>query len=548
MTSSATEVASPDDRARAHGLPYIRPDQAVVLLVRRMFDDFLRALPDGPIRQAVARGYTAWSGAPPVPVLGSKKFLSPYLKGPPGHGKSEVVEQAAREFATLVGLEFTNQIPEGGATKEHFLYVVRELTGETSTLATRGIYERVTLRGSAVTQRVPYADFHAAREAGLALILFDDFSSALEPVKTSLLGLLRRREAEGQDFRSMFLVLTGNLGDSDDTYTTPDGAAIRGRTEMWYLEDTLDAFVARMEQTYSDELGDGLVSAFLEAHPDAFAPDRPRAATDKPWPQPRTWEHVARNMRSLLHLRAATGGGTPLTGPALIDAVRIEASPVGLQHASLFAAFVESALSSAWPLAEALMAAGDGDAPDDVVQQVIAQAGRGTRNNVDGNETAFQQQYVNACATIAATRLLMNDALASNSISRDAAAGVLGAELGRYFCAMARPFLASDGKAAIGRAYQAQGTWTLGRKLRNLPSLCSIGARGDGASIDPVLTHIAADIAARQLNAFANRLNYPPVADPVFVETDILSPILGDQWGSNAIGRWDGRPTTHSPA
>lgn len=454
------------DRAKQVGMPAVDPERMEMLLVKQMLEDFFR-VSTGSVREQIAAAYQTFLGVPMNDFSGAElEFVSSYLRGPPGHGKSSVIEAAGRCFARLMGLTFHPVVPSGPLGKGDVVLLAREMAGEVSTLSTRGIFDRTVHRDRPVTTRIPFIEFERARDAAFTILVFEDIATALEPVQASLLGFIRRRYSEGEDFRNCFVVLTGNLGAEDGAMTFSSSTAITGRTRNYYLEDTVEAFERRMLQRFTDQWGSGLVVEFLKAHPDLF-PGKPNAAEDarRPMAQPRTWASLAVEMRSILSARAHSPRSllffpTQSAGNFREVVWQAAASHVGCEAADAFSAFVDVHLSSARPLADRMFSAALKNIPDDdAAAQVATAAGQGVRNTGDHAESSFQVQYADCCRDVALAYML-NQGRSTQDYD-----GAFETGLAALLVALNEPFFFSRQKSFILSGFQSRALWELGRRL-----------------------------------------------------------------------------------
>lgn len=469
---------TPAERAAALNMAYVDPERAVLLTVKRMCEDYHRTCDDPDLKKRINQGYEKLIGVGIRNFAGDNdSFASMYLKGPPGHGKSSSIIEASRVFAQLTGMNY-HGFPRSDIRygKNDLLVVTREFTGEVSTLASRGIFEKANRNGVDVTRRVPYEDFVAAREAQLSVGIIDDISSALDTVQTSFLGMIRNRFSEGQNYRNMFIALTGNIGDADGTMTQPGTAALGGRCMLAYLEDDVELFSKRLHRKFgADGLGDGHVCAYLANHPEAFSPRASQMIErDQPRPQPRTWEKLATDMRSLVHIYQENPS-SPIfddwkSSKGLQGAVQqMAAEHIGAAGAAPFAAFVQSMMSQTFPLAKSIFDKGIAQS-ERAIQNVIERAGRGMRNDGAASEAAFQFQFAEACAAITAARIGSSPALQGSP--RDVQQMVRN-EIAQFLQVMNMPWFQSRQQAYILAANQAHAAATLGRRLVAIPELSS---------------------------------------------------------------------------
>lgn len=532
------DQSTPADRAAALNMPYVDPERAVLLTVKRMCEDFYRTTSDPDLKQRINQAYERLIGAGIRNFAGdTDSFASIYLKGPPGHGKTSSIVEASKVFAKLVGAEHhadPHAKPSFG--RNDLLLVSREFTGEVSTLASRGIYEKGDRNGVPVTKRVPYEDFVAAREAQMAVIVLDDISSALDTVQTSILGMVRNRRSEGMDFRNSFIALTGNVGDQDGTMTQPGTSALSGRCTMAYLEDDVDLFSKRMHRKFgADDLGDGHISAYLTLHQTAFSPKASQMTErDQPRPQPRTWEKLAADMRSLVHIYN-TFPSSPLfdnykSSSGLQGAVKqMAAEHVGMEAAAPFAAFVQSMMSETFPLARQIYDRELKDT-DRLIQKVIERAGKGHRNDGSRSEAAFQFQFADACAAVTASRIASSSMLKGGSAAQINA--MVRREVGMFLKIMNEPFFQSKHTAWILMANQAQAAATLGRRLLSVPELVSGRKPSDvilsrqGLRSDVVMDGIIE--ACRDTNAYFHEKYGYGIYNQADMTNNVYAPMTGD--------------------
>ena len=116
--------------------PFVHPDDLLDELSESMLLSAYTHGCDPDIDRKVAEGYERLFGTPfdPAiatfsPELDDDPMPGVTLHGPPGHGKSTVMREAAKRAAGAMGMDFRDmdQLGHGEVTRNHFLFAVREM-------------------------------------------------------------------------------------------------------------------------------------------------------------------------------------------------------------------------------------------------------------------------------------------------------------------------------------------------------------------------------------------------------------------------------------
>lgn len=429
--------SSAADRAKSHNMHVFTPSEAERWVMRVLIKEFARKASDAR-RVQIKAAYKSLLKTSMVEAPKAEIDVYPTisLKGPPGHGKSSIALGAVRRVCNALGMRLISDMDRLRAAREvpganDMVVLTREMTGETSTLSTRGIFERhVDDTLGPLTKRIPSEDLAMARAAEYSVLLLDDLASAMEHVQNSLLGLMRTRRLDGESFDNFLVITTGNMGYEDGTSTMGGSAAIVGRSLTLYVEDTPAEFVNRYRGLFTAGADDGSTGGrdgwlldFLCSHPDQFdADDRLLTDSRSPRPQPRTWESLLYMVSELMeealdrHRTIATAATDRLVQSALFE---VAAMNVGLHAAERYIAFFRLRNSDAETVAAEIFKSENPFKPTDAVARL-----RDLRSDV-----IFRSRYCDAVTRLASEAF-------TQGITSASAHGVLSEVYRRFICAL----------------------------------------------------------------------------------------------------------------
>lgn len=287
-----------------------------------------------------------------------------YLRGFPGQGKTTSYRVAAQAVAELIGLQFVmNPSDDFVPTGKELLFVVQELSGQVSAVDFGGIPNVQQFRTqSGIEQpfmtKVANKRLAALQYAGASVLLLDDFSNASANIQNVALSILTENRFQGLNLGNTLVGVTGNLGTSDGTHVSATSNAIVTRVANFLVSDTVEHWVTRTCQEFSDEVGDGGIAGFLTRYPDLFhMPKRSRDGV--PYPCPRSWTLFVPKLREILFSHRQLKAQNPQT-PFPFDELEFEAAGfLGLEVANKLASYYLSFMQSSDPLAQELVESGE---------------------------------------------------------------------------------------------------------------------------------------------------------------------------------------------
>jgi len=249
----------------------------------------------------------------------TKEKVPMILVGPPGHGKTAAIMEAARQTAELLGMNYierpTMNQAEGRPIEEtimDFPVVVEEPGSGTTALNFGGAPSKDLAKmadGSEreVMKKIIKSDFSYLSSCLGGVLILDDCLNAPAPVQSIFMGLAQFGCVNDLNIGKHSLVtFTGNLGAAvDGSVANRVSTPLQGRTKKYYVENTLEDWLLYMrEKTCEDPLGmAGLDAFFSEKPPTSFAEapdinganggDVPQYATPRNWtnayPEIRDW-------------------------------------------------------------------------------------------------------------------------------------------------------------------------------------------------------------------------------------------------------------------
>lgn len=318
------------DIRKASPFPSHSTNSATEELLEKMMYHFYNANPD--LQERVAAAYKQRFGVDFNPSLLSGRARPMYLHGAPGHGKTAAVEEAAKQFCALVGLNYVKDPSVSYQVKPNdFVMSVHELGGEVSNVSSGGIphkdfmasgdareafdiqkivaaiaatgadtaqfeggaaniveifsaaekaginlagFETETGKQVAYMNKILMPKFHQMRAAAAGLLLADDFANAPHSVQSSWLSVAQKGTYQGVlDLHNVYVVFTGNYGHHIDgaAGVNAPGEPILTRCINIDVSDTVYDWLDRREYVHGPgNVADDIVVSFLNSHPDCF--------------------------------------------------------------------------------------------------------------------------------------------------------------------------------------------------------------------------------------------------------------------------------------
>tara|TARA_R110002033_G_scaffold135713_4_gene175311 strand:+ start:2075 stop:3772 length:1698 start_codon:yes stop_codon:yes gene_type:complete len=222
----------------------------------------------------------------------SYKVEPHHAAGRPGVGKTTSFMIAGDWTAKQLGLNFVpNPVGEFKATKNDFVIVTLELSGETSKTVVSGVPVVVDLEGVKYTMSAPPLAFENLTTAGGAMLLLDDLPNALPGIQNMCLSLMERKGFQTISIgENTFVGSTGNLGKLDGTNISSTSSANASRRQNWMVFDTAEDWVHRANTATgpAHRRGDAYLGGFFEQNPEFFSTVT-KSKNGEPFATPRTW-------------------------------------------------------------------------------------------------------------------------------------------------------------------------------------------------------------------------------------------------------------------
>jgi len=307
--------------------------------------------------------YAEMSEGQSFPSYRRKKIRGSGFVGPPGHGKTSVIEAASRWVATKMEMRLLNpdrleSVPLSEIDMNTFVLVSEETAGLSSAMElygmpAEGLDEETRERFLGRLFSLPLKKL---ARAGGGTFLFDDFSNAARHIQDVGLALMDRRRNGELVLLNTYFCITGNLGGLDDTNASRMSSALRGRILTYLVHDTVENFVYRNQSDplLQDDLGDAFVRSFLKRHGDTYFSKMPEKGQQGGFPSPRTWRDLIDDLRDCIHFH----GGREHAEAARMEMRELAKASVGLETALAFDAHLEAVFSGAEPLAQQLVSTG----------------------------------------------------------------------------------------------------------------------------------------------------------------------------------------------
>lgn len=345
--------------------PFMKSKDAMEHAVEQMLYRF-REKGNAKLQAKIEEHYLARYGATMLP-LGSVSPETMAFHGAPGQGKSSSLKGAASIVAKSLGMNLViNPVPPYTPQENDIVFVSLEMSGEISNIIVGGIpiddvIEDKNGKKVRYMNKLPMYHLSILGGADASVLILDDFVNAHGSVQNTALSIALEGRFQMLDLGNCMVALTANLGSLDNSDVTPLASPMIARVSHYYVEDTPDDFIERMQSKYPDELGDAGISSYLDLRRDHFmfktdseemAPQNGMLA---PFPCSRTWEMLINKMR-IYYNRATQGAGPDLN--RIDDLAR---SVVGPAVASNFSAFAYANMTGAEPLCRALFETGKFD-------------------------------------------------------------------------------------------------------------------------------------------------------------------------------------------
>lgn len=327
-----------------------------------------------------------------------KKVISSMLIGPPGHGKTSIIKEAARQAATELGMKFLeNPTDDKIIDLDTFVFTSMEFSGENSKMELSGIPAKGKVQGIDTMVHLNNWRLGSLTLAGASQLLLDDFTNATSNIQNVGLSITDEKRYQGTDLRNVNISLTGNLGSIDGTNTSNASTALGSRVKTAFIRDNIKDFSARVQSQFQDELGDLGILGFLSNHEQLFA-QLPDARTKGGFPCPRSWENFIVDIRRLVQEVGGRQNAMQALG-------RIQSSAgqfLGQEVKIAVGTYIHAMLSSADPLAREVIMEGKLD------MNVL-------KNRYDEGFSAKSQhfafQYTQSLAQYAVTRIIKDGSL-----------------------------------------------------------------------------------------------------------------------------------------
>lgn len=404
--------------------PFVHPDDLLDELSESMLLSAYTHGCDPDIDRKVAEGYERLFGTPfdPAiatfsPELDDDPMPGVTLHGPPGHGKSTVMREAAKRAAGAMGMDFRDmdQLGHGEVTRNHFLFAVREMAGQVSAVSFTGIPSKAEGERDGESVRymetLPERIFAMMPHAGAAVLVLEDLGNADQRLIPSVLGVVNdRRYGQNRLGDRTWVGITTNLGRADGTVAVSRmGTALDNRVEHYYVEDHLEHWIQRYQRwlarSPAGRIGDVGFVGFLRQHEDIFYAMPPKDGG--PFPSPRSLEKLAKRLPSLVY--RATGGRLENAldegGLGLVQLQTKASSLIGSDAGFKLASYLHAYLTHAAPLAARLVV-GYGELAAEEVAATQARIRERYGAGVAAREGEFGMQLCLAAADQAAAAIL----------------------------------------------------------------------------------------------------------------------------------------------
>lgn len=287
-----------------------------------------------------------------------KPIQSTSLFGPPGNGKTTAFKVAARKVASALGMRYLENgaaDAEENITDNDFVFITQETAGVATAIEWGGLPTAEAVPGTDIRRmgRLHSGALIKLQQAGGGVLLLDDFLNANPNIQNVGLSLTEEKRYNRLNLQGVYIGITGNLGSLDGTHTARPSTALRNRTKVYYTEDKLDNWAARVQIDYNDELSDMGLIGFLQKFPQYFCQDADIKKFGG-FATPRSWERLLEECRRVV----AEHGGRGHMDRAVTDLRIAACSAVGLTIGAELTTYFHSLATSADPLARAVIVEG----------------------------------------------------------------------------------------------------------------------------------------------------------------------------------------------
>lgn len=219
------------------------------------------------LNEKIKRTYTKWTKKP-WNKNHKQKLTYFMLMGPPGHGKTTVMKQAAKMVAHELDLVYReNPTIDVKIDKNSFVLYVNNLAGEVSKTGTAGLPTKtIDEEGNEYTGLLPSYSMSSLTRAGAGMLLLDDLANASSFIQNIALPLTNDNSFNELKLDNVYIGITSNLGALDGTNISKISSALLNRVKVAFLTDNVNDFIYRVRhnEEYFDDIGDFFVTDFIE--------------------------------------------------------------------------------------------------------------------------------------------------------------------------------------------------------------------------------------------------------------------------------------------
>lgn len=388
------------------------PENTTTAVIESLIDDMLQqfysAGQDPELDAKIERVFQQRNyGAPFQP----RRHVTPsMLMGFPGHGKTTAFRVAGQRVAQLLGMRLViDPRPGYTITRDDIVMITEHLGGLAHAGPIMGIPSAVTesVKDEAGHERevkhtvsLSPRRFAMLRNARAGIVIFDDLSNAALAVQNICLSLFEDKAYNELDLgKRTYVGATGNLGALDGTHTAGKiSAAIRTRTKVQLIADTMQDWQQRTYKEYPGEQADGGVVQFLASYPDYFHKPDPKGYSG--YCAPRSWTkltaEVAEAMRIVRHIQTQDIPNEAAIASVLGRVAVASDATIGREAGNRLRLFLQARIIGAAPLAHQAMK--DGETPKEPFMKHL---GKG----VSSEQHEFAYQYIATLAEVASARV-----------------------------------------------------------------------------------------------------------------------------------------------
>ncbi|MFM2668707.1 hypothetical protein AAFX24_28590 [Vibrio mediterranei] len=383
------------DMADAAGMPISRIAEVVPDITK----DILRTWhTKGESSDVDKRVEDAWLKIFEYPYINiADSITPPYIKGPPGQGKSTAYKVATKTIADAMDVElhidpdlYTEPKPND------IVMVMSQLGGAMSASPIHG----VPTHQNGGTVYLPPSRIAKMVKQDFSLFLLDDLDNAIDHVKNAAMPIVLEKVLP--DVRlgdHCFVGATGNLGAIDGTNTGKDSSALLNRAGVTLCCDTLGDFLERGQKRWNDDYGMAFIDEFLEQNADQFYPSVEKKYRGQR-PTSRSWDNLINKVRNMLadYDAQASAGLTPR--PILPQIGRELPKHIGKKVGRELETFYGDVLTIAFPAAKEVTSQnGLSDQMREVVTQHFTQ-------KATTETESIARSYLRQVSQIVSTRII----------------------------------------------------------------------------------------------------------------------------------------------